>query len=91
MSINEKYELTKENWELLKSNVNEQPDIEKNNTGLNEDKRTCEINEEINALLDSIHRKEKELEIQKQNLIKREIELNKKMNEINKNKKVVLI
>ena len=90
MSINEKYELTKENWELLKSNVNEQPDIEKNNTGLNEDKRTCEINEEINALLDSIHRKEKELEIQKQNLIKREIELNKKMNEINKNKKVVL-
>ena len=90
MSISEKYELTKENWEILKSNVNEQSIIEKKDTGLNEDKRNCKINEEINTLLDLIRKKENELEIQKQNLIKKEKELNKKLNEINKNNKVVL-
>ena len=57
MSINEKYELTKENWEILKSNVNEQSIIEKKDTGLNEDKRNCKINEEINTLLDLIRKK----------------------------------
>ena len=92
--VNQKYELTEENWKNLDSNgneINEISDKEENNKNrLNDEKRTVQMNEEINQILDTLQKKEQELELKKKKLMEKEIELNNKLKEINDNKIVIL-
>ena len=89
MAINPDYELTEENWKELK-NSNKKNEQSRNK--LNEEKRSSPLmsEDEFNILLDSLNKRGKELEQIEENLRKREMELNKKLTEINNNKKVIL-
>ena len=81
-----KFELNADNWKILKSNVNEiSNDEEKKN-----EKRTMQITEDINKLLDSLQKKESELELKQKQLRERENELNNKLKKINDNQIVTL-
>ena len=88
---NHNLEFKKEDWQKLQSNVANR--CEKNNDNkLNEIKRNenLMIEKEVNALLDSLHERDKKLKIEIQNYIQKRKEFENKLKEQNNNKQIIL-
>ena len=86
--INKNLELTEDIWKKLKTKFDNTEN--NNNNKLNENKRNSPImsEEKIKNYLNTLHQKEKELDIMKQGLIKKEKELERKIGEINESRQV---
>ena len=89
MSINKNNELTEEDWKQLKSNKD---NLKESKNKLSERQKSTEIisEKEINVILDSLNKKNKELIEKENNLIKKEKQLEKDLLKINENKKVII-
>ena len=90
MVIKPEFELTEEKWNILKLNINEEKE-NNNNKNKNDDKKNSSMNEiEINNFIDSLSKRDKELKILEVKLRKKEIDLEKRLKEINDNRKIII-
>ena len=90
MVIKPEFELTEEKWNILKLNINEEKE-NNNNKNKNDDKKNSSMNEiEINNFIDSLIKRDKELKILEEKLRKKEIDLEKRLKEINDNRKIII-
>ena len=90
MVIKPEFELTEEKWNILKLNINEEKE-NNNNKNKNDDKKNSSMNEiEINNFIDSLSKRDKELKILEEKLRKKEIDLEKRLKEINDNRKIII-
>ena len=93
MTVDKNFELDENIWNMLKDNIKEKVEKDLNNPcKLKEAKKSEPIMtpKELDDLIKAVLKKNEELELQKQNLIKKGKDLEKQLKEINANKKVIL-